>query len=178
MWQKLRNQLLDLSQIMTNDLKQLDYLHHIIHETLRLTPPVTNMTRIAVKDTVLPLGGGPDRLSPVFVPQGTVVSSSFQALHHQRDMYGHDADCWRPERWEELKLSTLAWKFLPFGGGPHVCPGQNLAMNRVAFTVARIVKAFDRIENRDSVAEFVPMYKLVTTSRNGVKVSLRKAGAC
>jgi cytochrome P450 len=135
------------------------------------------MTRIAVKDTTLPLGGGPDGLSPIFVPKGTVVASSFYALHHRKDIYGDDADLWRPERWEELKLSTLAWKFIPFGGGAHVCPGQNLAMNRVAFTVARIVEAFDRIENRDLVAEFVPLYKLVTASQNGVKVSLHRAAA-
>ncbi|PCG94378.1 Cytochrome P450, E-class, CYP52 [Penicillium occitanis (nom. inval.)] len=174
-WKKLRKHLLELSEITTSNLKLLEYLYHVINETLRVTPPVSNMTRIAIKDTTLPLGGGPDGYSPVFVPRGTVVASSFYALHHRKDIYGDDADTWRPERWEELKLSTLAWKFMPFGGGAHVCPGQNLAMNRVAFTVARIVVAFDSIENRDPVAEFVPLYKLVTASQNGVKVALHKA---
>ncbi|KAF3391860.1 Cytochrome P450 52A13 [Talaromyces pinophilus] len=174
-WKKLRKHLLELSEITTSNLKRLEYLYHVINETLRVTPPVSNMTRIAIKDTTLPLGGGPDGYSPVFVPRGTVVASSFYALHHRKDIYGDDADTWRPERWEELKLSTLAWKFMPFGGGAHVCPGQNLAMNRVAFTVARIVVAFDSIENRDPVAEFVPLYKLVTASQNGVKVALHKA---
>ncbi|KUL85579.1 hypothetical protein ZTR_08046 [Talaromyces verruculosus] len=174
-WKKLRKHLLELSEITTSNLKRLEYLYHVINETLRVTPPVSNMTRIAIKDTTLPLGGGPDGYSPVFVPRGTVVASSFYALHHRKYIYGDDADTWRPERWEELKLSTLAWKFIPFGGGVHVCPGQNLAMNRVAFTVARIVVAFDRIENRDPVAEFVPLYKLVTASQNGVKVALHKA---
>uniref|UniRef100_A0A093W1C4 Cytochrome P450 n=1 Tax=Talaromyces marneffei PM1 TaxID=1077442 RepID=A0A093W1C4_TALMA len=174
-WQKLRKQLLELPEITTGNLKRMDYLHHVINETLRVTPPVNNMTRIAVKDTALPLGGGPDGLAPVFVPKGTVIASSFYSVHHRKDIYGDDAEIWRPERWEELKLSTLAWKFIPFGGGVHVCPGQNLAMNRVAFTVARIVKVFDSIENRDPVAEFIPLYKLVTASQNGVKVSLHKA---
>lgn len=177
MWQKLRKQLLGLPKITTSNLKRLDYLHYVINETLRVTPPVNNMTRIAVRDTTLPLGGGPDGLSPVFVPKDTVVASSFYSLHHRKDIYGEDADIWRPERWEELKLSSLAWKFIPFGGGAHVCPGQNLAMNRVAFTVARIVEAFDRIDNRDPVAEFVPLYKLVTASQNGVKVALHRAAA-
>ncbi|KUL81389.1 hypothetical protein ZTR_09482 [Talaromyces verruculosus] len=174
-WRKLRRHLMELSDITTSNLKRLKYLHHVINETLRVTPPVRNMTRIAIKDTALPLGGGPNGQSPVFVPKGTVVTSSFYALHHRKDTYGDDADTWRPERWEELKPPTLAWKFVPFGGGAHACPGQNLAMNRVAFTVSRIVEAFDRIENRDPVAEFVPLYKLVTASRNGVKVALRKA---
>lgn len=169
--------MLELSEITTSNLKQLEYLHHIINETLRVNPPVNNMTRVATADTTLPLGGGPDGLSPVFVPKGTVVSSSFYSLHHRKDIYGDDADTWRPERWEKLTLSSFAWKFVPFGGGPHVCPGQNLALNRVAFTVARIVAIIDSIENRDPVAEFVPLYKLVVASRNGVKVAFRRAAA-
>jgi cytochrome P450 len=176
-WKKLRKDLLELPKITTGNLKRLDYLRYIINETLRVNPPVSNMTRVAVKNTALPLGGGPDGLSPVFVPKGTIIASSFYSLHHRRDIFGDDAELWRPERWEELNLSTLAWKFIPFGGGPHVCPGQNMAMNRVAFTVARIVEAFNSIENCDPVAEFVPLYKLVTASQNGVKVSLHRPSA-
>jgi cytochrome P450 len=173
-WHKLRQQILDIPEITTDSLKRLSYLQNVINETLRVSPPVSNMTRIAIKDTALPSGGGPDRNAPVYVPKGTVLACSFYNLHRRRDIYGDDEDIekWRPDRWEHLKLSNLAWKFMPFGGGPHVCPGQNLALNRVAFTVARLVRAFERIENRDPVLEFVPLYKLVTASQNGVKVAL------
>ncbi|KAH8700700.1 putative N-alkane-inducible cytochrome P450 [Talaromyces proteolyticus] len=173
-WHKLRQEVLGLTKITKSSLGRLEYIHHVINETLRLNPPVSNMTRIALKDTTLPTGGGPKGNSPVFVPQGTILNSSFQDLHRLRDIYGDDTEKWRPSRWEDLQLSNLAWKFLPFSGGPHVCPAKSLALNRVAFTVAKIVRAVDRIENRDPVQEYVPAYKLVTASQNGVKVALYK----
>lgn len=130
------------------------------------------MTRIALRDTVLPTGGGPNGDAPVFVPKGTIVSSAFFKLHRNKDVYGEDVESWRPERWENFKISSLAWKFMPFGGGPHACPGQQLALNHVSFVLARFLKAFNKIENRDPVREFVPVYKLVTASKNGAKVAL------
>lgn len=87
-------------------------------------------------------------------------------------MYGEYVDLWLPERWETLKMSGLAWKFMPFGSGPHSCPGPRLALNRVLFIVARLLNTFNRIENQDSVQERVPVYKLVTASQNGAKVAL------
>jgi cytochrome P450 len=174
-WRKLRQQVLELPEITTENVKRLNYLQYIINETFRVNPPVSNMTRIAIRDTVLPTGGGPDKTAPVYVPKGTVVGCSFHNLHRRSDIYADDdgdTESWRPERWEKLKLPQLAWKFMPFGGGTHICPAQILAFNRVAFTVARLVGAFERIENRDPVKEFVPAYKLVTASQNGVKVAL------
>jgi cytochrome P450 len=174
-WRKLRQQVLELPEITTENVKRLNYLQYIINETFRVNPPVSNMTRIAIRDTVLPTGGGPDKTAPVYVPKGTVVGCSFYNLHRRSDIYADDdgdTESWRPERWEKLKLPQLAWKFMPFGGGTHICPAQILAFNRVAFTVARLVGAFERIENRDPVKEFVPAYKLVTASQNGVKVAL------
>lgn len=172
MWHKLRQQILDVPETTVDGLKRLSYLQNVINEALRLNPPVSNMTRIALKDTVLPRGGGPKGDAPIFVSKGTIVSSVFFKLHRNKDVYGEDVELWRPERWENLKLLELAWKFVPFGGGPHACPGQQLVLNRVSFTLTRLLKAFDRIENRDPVQEFVPLHKLVTASQNGVKVAL------
>ena len=61
---------------------------------------------------------------------------------------------------------------MPFGAGPHVCPGRELAMKRMTYTVARMLKVFARLENRDPVEEFVPDYRLVTANQNGTKVAL------
>lgn len=171
-WRKLRQQALELPEITADNLKRFDYLQHVINETLRLTSPITNMTRIALRDTVLPAGGGPDGEAPVFVAKGTILSCSFEMLHRDKEVYGDDVELWRPERWESLKLASLAWKFVPFGGGPHLCPGQHLAMKQIASCVANFLRTFARIENRDPVEEFVPKYKLVVESMNGTKVAL------
>lgn len=172
--------MLDLPEITNESLKRLDYLQNIIKETFRVTPPLSGMSRTSLNDTILPTGGGPDRTAPVFVPKGTAVTANFYVLHRRAEVYGSgdngdddkDIEQWRPERWEKLKVSQLGWKFMPFGGGPHICPAQVLAQNRIAFTLARMAQAFERIENRDPVEEFVPFQRLVTESKNGVKVAL------
>lgn len=95
---------------------------------LRLYPSLPVNTRTSVCDTILPTGGGPDRQSPVFIPKGTALAFSIYAMHRRPDLYGMDAELFRPERWEEdLPMDrdpTLrAWGYLPFNGGPRICLG-------------------------------------------------------
>jgi cytochrome P450 len=61
------------------------------------------MSRVAVVDTVLPLGGGEDGKSPVFVKAGTRVYNYVYSLHRAKDRWGSNAEEFRPERWDGLK---------------------------------------------------------------------------
>ena len=72
---------------------------------LRLFPPVATNARSASQDTVLPRGGGPDGQSPLFVPKGTDCRWNSYSLHRRKDIYGDDAEEFRPERWETLRVS-------------------------------------------------------------------------
>lgn len=156
-------------------LKSLKYLQYVINETFRLNPAIGTNTRMALRDTMLPTGGGPTATgsSPVYVRKGDTVTISFYALHKRQDLFGEDAAVFRPERWESLRPPP--WAYLTFGGGPRVCPGQNLALTEVAFTIVRILQAYKTIENRDPVLDFVEVYKITTDSANGAKVSLTPA---
>ena len=85
--------------------------------------------RQAMKATILPVGGGPDASSPVFVRKGEAVSYSVYAMHRRKDLYGEDADQFRPDRWEPSSgkapdLRNIGWGYLPFNGGPRVCLGR------------------------------------------------------
>lgn len=71
------------------------------------------LSRMASTDTVLPVGGGQDGKSPLFVQKDQVVGWSSYAMHRRKDIYGEDSDEFRPERWETLRPG---WGYLPFGG--------------------------------------------------------------
>jgi cytochrome P450 len=71
---------------------------------LRLYPSLPANMRTAVQDTILPVGGGPDGSSPVFVEKGQLVIFNYFAMHRRQDIFGADAGVFRPERWEDDAL--------------------------------------------------------------------------
>jgi cytochrome P450 len=66
--------------------------------------------RYANKDTTLPRGGGPDGKSKIFVPKGSACEYSVHVMHHRKDLWGDDAEEFKPERWERKRVG---WEFLP-----------------------------------------------------------------
>ena len=102
---------------------------------------------MAINDTVIPRGGGPDGLSPVFVPKGKIIGWSAYTMHRRKDYYGEDAEEFRPERWETLRPG---WEYLPFNGGPRICIGQQFALTEASYTITRLMQEFKSIEARDS----------------------------
>ena len=69
---------------------------------LRLHPVVPVNQRWAKADNVLPRGEGRDGQSPVAPPRGSNVCIAVYSMHRRKDIYGEDADVFRPERWEDL----------------------------------------------------------------------------
>ena len=174
-WAKLRQEVLTFApaneSLTFERLKSLKYLQQVLSETQRLHPSIGTTTRIALRDAVLPTGGGGSGSAPIFVQKGHTVTTSFYALHRRKDIFGPDADTFRPERWED-GFRPPHWAYLPFGGGPRVCPGQQLATTETAYTLVRMLREFRAVENRDPVEEFVEEWKITTESANGAKVAL------
>ena len=106
-----------------DDLKEMKYLNHTIRETLRLYPVLPFNTRVANKDTMLPLGGGPDGKSPIFICKGQMIIYQIYSMHRRQDLWGPDAEQFRPERWIDARPT---FEYLPFSAGPRICPGESL----------------------------------------------------
>ncbi|GAQ07671.1 cytochrome P450 52A12 [Aspergillus lentulus] len=183
-WTKLRRAILDAfgdaehpkEEITQTKLKDIPYLRYVLNEVLRLLPPVPANFRVANKDTTLPVGGGPDQKSPVYVRKGTVVTYSVYAMHRRTDFYGPDANEFRPERWEEN--GRRGWEYLPFNGGPRICLGQQYALTEASFTIVKLLQRFDRIENADpDLIEPVQQTNLTLAHDRGVYIRLYSSKA-
>ncbi|KAH1662632.1 hypothetical protein KXX46_006230 [Aspergillus fumigatus] len=171
-WEKLRAEVACLQgRTPTYDeLRSLRYVQCCVNESLRLHPVVPRNERQAVRDTVLPLGGGSDGLSPVFVPKGTIVSYNVYVMHRRPGLYGPDAEEFRPERWEDGKLQPR-WGYLPFNGGPRICIGQRYALTEVSYVLVRMAQEFRVLESRDP-GPWEESLALTLCSRNGTRVCL------
>ena len=102
-------------------LRKCDYLQWVMNEVLRIVAVIPMNERVALRDTTLPRGGGPDGSHPIFVRKGIQVLIPFYAIQHRPDIWGEDTDAFRPERWEGRKIG---WEWTPFGGGPRKCLGR------------------------------------------------------
>jgi cytochrome P450 len=98
------------------------------------------------QNTTLPRGGGPTGNSPVFISKGSEIMINFNTLHRRKDVWGDNADDFVPERWSMIDPE---WSFLPFSGGPRICPGQRRALAECAYITARLLQSISRIESRD-----------------------------
>lgn len=107
---------------------------YIYLPALRLYPPVPLNARTSVKDTTIPVGGGPDGLSPIFIPKGTTVSYSVWAMHRRTDLWGPDAAKFNPDRWAGGKMR--GWQYLPFNGGPRICLGRKYQSQQLRNTMS------------------------------------------
>lgn len=158
-------------------------------------PPVPLNFRVATKDTSLPVGGGPDGRSPIFVPKGMTVTYSVYAMHRRKDFYGADSHEFRPERWEEN--GRRGWDYLPFNGGPRICLGrmylpshkflhenstnnglEQYALTEASYTLVKLLQHFDTLENADPTLVRPAIQSNLTMSHEqGVKIRLYRSKA-
>lgn len=135
---------------------------------LRLYPLLLQGTRIALRDTVLPTGGGEDGKSPILVKKGWSVLFNPAALHRRKDIYGDDADEFKPERWETLRQN---WYYLPFGGGPRICPAQQHSLTEASYSLFRLVLLFKENRSCDD-RPWTEALKLSVRNKNGNRIAL------
>ncbi|TVY36452.1 Pisatin demethylase [Lachnellula occidentalis] len=118
---------------------QMLYLQACIKEAMRLHPGVGFPLERHVPDEGLNIGD-------VFLPKGTVVGMNAWVIHHDKDVFGADADDFRPERWlEATKEEHMLMEkcFLSFGAGTRTCVGKNISMMEMSMMVPQLLRDFD-----------------------------------
>ncbi|KAJ5595120.1 n-alkane-inducible cytochrome P450 [Penicillium hispanicum] len=73
-------------------------------------------------------------------------------MYRREELFGDDAEEFRPERWEtdaDWKTIRPTWEYIPFNGGPRICPGQKFTLTEASYTIARLLHVFAEIESVD-----------------------------
>jgi cytochrome P450 len=136
---------------------------------LRIHPIFPLLGRVALRDTQLPVGGGPNHDRPVFSPKGTLVVMSYYALHGNESVFGEDIETFRPERWDSRQPAQ--WEFLGVGGGNRACLVQQKATIEVSYVLARLAQSIEKLESKDT-QDWKGELKLICKSANGCKVAV------
>ncbi|KAF3941984.1 hypothetical protein ABW19_dt0209838 [Dactylella cylindrospora] len=117
----------------------LPYLTAVIKESLRLHPAVGILL-----ERIVPAGGV--TLCGQFIPEGTIVGCNPWVIHHDKRVYGEDADFFRPERWLEAteeQKAEMERSYLVFGSGKRTCIGKNISLLEIYKIVPWLVMRYE-----------------------------------
>ncbi|KAI5892439.1 cytochrome P450 [Schizophyllum commune H4-8] len=142
-------------QLSYNELESLPYLDAVCRETLRLYPPAPQLLRRVKKDVVLPfskpiIGEDGREMSEVLVPAGTVVVIAIMNANRNKEIWGEDADEWKPERWLEPLPASVTDAHIPgvygnlmtFLGGGRACIGFKFSQLEMKVVLVELLNAF------------------------------------
>lgn len=121
------------------DLKNLPFLTGVVNETLRLFPSVAHRFRVC---------NTPTKLLGQDIHKGTIIVWPTYAVNRRPDLWGDDADAFRPERWNEGNGVDVnggkrdAYAFMTFGQGPRKCPGEHYTRVVMACVLLMLIGRF------------------------------------
>ncbi|KAI6084808.1 BcABA1, cytochrome P450 monooxygenase [Hypoxylon rubiginosum] len=125
------------SPITYEEAKRIPYLQAVIYEGIRMRPPAPGL----YPKSVPPEG---DVIHGKFIPGGTAIGMNTSAVMRSTDLFGADADLFRPERFMEADEATRAEMErnaeLVFGYGRWMCAGKPVAfmeLNKIFFELMR-----------------------------------------
>ncbi|CBF69707.1 protein CYP656A1 [Aspergillus nidulans FGSC A4] len=157
-------------------LREMKYVRAVLNEgctrpTFSPPPPPSSPYEHPVRNTThIPPARRRRRRMPAYIRgQEGDRALFYRTMQRFTEIYGDDAEQFRPERWVPLRRG---WGFLPFSGGPRICLGQQKALTEAVYVVVRMVQTFCDIEARDE-RPWREQMGLVLSSYYGVKVGLK-----
>ncbi|KAG2125601.1 cytochrome P450 [Suillus cothurnatus] len=188
---RLREELLAFGSDPTYDQfkANLPYLDAVVHEILRLHPPVGEFTRIAAADDVIPLSepvhtDSGEMTDSISIAKGTLITISGASINRSLAIWGPDAKEFKPDRW--LSKDGISGKakevqghrhLLTFVDGPRTCLGKEFALTEIKAVLSVLVKnfVFEMRDGPDTPVEVVrgilPRPRVV--GEDGIGVPLR-----
>ncbi|XP_012454483.1 cytochrome P450 90A1 [Gossypium raimondii] len=116
-----------------SDYKSMPFTQCVVNETLRVANIISGVFRRAMTDI---------NIKGYTIPKGWRVFASFRAVHLDHNQF-KDARTFNPWRWQSNSgISCPGHVFTPFGGGPRLCPGYELARVELSVFLHHLVTRF------------------------------------
>ncbi|KAJ7750121.1 cytochrome P450 [Mycena maculata] len=138
----------------TSDIQSMPYLSAVVKEVLRFHPVSFNNFRQSLTDDVLPLSQpitlqSGEVITELPVPKGMKVIISIAAYNRNKDLFGHDAHIFNPERWldgsmrkPDAPVGAYA-NLLTFAGGLRTCMGWRFAVLELQAFLIELLSDFE-----------------------------------
>ncbi|OJZ90997.1 hypothetical protein ASPFODRAFT_41430 [Aspergillus luchuensis CBS 106.47] len=110
----------------------------VMYETLRLFTPVLHSTRCVATTQQIADADGTHVLMP---PMDVFISQ--QSIHRDPNVWGADVDEFRPTRWIDdagQVVTPAKGTFIPWSGGPRICPGMKMSEVEFVGTMATLFR--------------------------------------
>ena len=146
------------------DVPKFEFTTQVIQEGLRLYPPFWMIDREAVAD---------DRAGEIEIPRGSTVIVYVYGAHHA-PRYWERPESFEPERFIKAneKLRT-PFTYLPFGGGPRVCIGNQYAMLQILMILSDLLRKYDFQLTPGQTIEARPM--VILRPKHGIRMTFTEA---
>ncbi|KAL2483469.1 Cytochrome [Forsythia ovata] len=119
------------NEVLTyEDTKKMKYTWQVARESMRIFPPIFGSFRKAIDDI---------EYDGYTIPRGWKVLWTTYGTHYDEE-YFQDPLSFNPGRFEE---SVQPYAFLPFGGGPRLCAGYQLAKLNILVFVHYVVTRYN-----------------------------------
>ncbi|XP_030534352.1 cytochrome P450 90A1-like isoform X2 [Rhodamnia argentea] len=134
-----------------NDYKSMPFTQCVINETLRVANIISGVFRRTMADV---------QIKGYTIPKGWKVFASFRAVHLDQE-YFKEARTFNPWRWQSNGPSSNAVNvYTPFGGGPRLCPGYELARVEIAVFLHHLVTSFSWAPAEEDKLVFFPTTRM------------------
>ncbi len=145
-----------------DDLRAMPYLTQIVNESLRLYPPAWAMSRLSL---------GPDRIGAYHLGADEGVLISPYVLHHDPASWPNP-DQFDPDRFApEQSANRHSYAFLPFGGGPRLCIGNQFALLEMVALLGQVLITFELLPASSELA--LPKPLITLRSKQPIRLYLR-----
>ncbi|CAH2043082.1 unnamed protein product, partial [Iphiclides podalirius] len=129
--------------VSKEDLGRLVYCEAVIHETLRLYPPVPAVLRYVDHDV---------ELNSCTIPEGTTCIFNIWGSGRSKHIWGPDALLYKPERWlDPSTASKHVNALLNFSVGKRVCIGRRYAMNFIKTMLVHCLREYEFVSEADKM---------------------------